>query len=152
MKQLSYEKLVEIRELVKKHNISAGLLSVVSGLKRTRVVQVLKGNHHTVAEDTYKILKATINTIISEENVYDKYIRGDVIPKKEPPNNPNLTEIRQYLRQHKISRRKAALICGYNPYSFAGYFTVTKKYDISESKKNEIMDKLKEYVDSKLKK
>lgn len=124
----------EIRTLVKKHNISVGMLSIATKQNRNLLNQTIKRNK--ISKEIYLNLKSGIDKIISGK-ISNKEIFVP-LPKKQY-NSKNLEKLKSVLKKKKISISDTAEIIGMSKPYISQLFN---REGISDKTLNNILNKL----------
>ena len=144
------EKYIEIIALMKKHNISSGILVLVTGRTRSIINNYLNSNRSSLTEQAYVFLKDAIDRIVSSD-IDPDITRGEVAePRKVELTNR--IAVREFLDENNIKFSMGSRILGEPSHYLATRLGLSSKYDISDSAKEEIIRKIKEYLDSNSKK
>lgn len=136
----------QIRKLLKQKNISIAALGLHIGKSRGSLNSMLKSPHN-MSEEDFKYYKKSIESI-DTDNYYEKYVRGEVLPKKNiiVPKDDKKKKIRDFLKEHNIKAPFAAIICGRTRASFSSLINRSSIQRISDDLYFDIISKLEEYV------
>lgn len=139
----------ELKEILAEKNISVNVVASLSGRSR----QTVRGQFNSktrLSEEDYNFYKKIIDSI-DTENYYEKYIRGDVSPKKEVLETrcENKIRIREFMASNNIRNLTAARICNITLQHFIALINLSNHHKLSDTKTNDILSKLEKYVKNK---